>query len=188
MRADARRNRESILAAAKIAFGEHGTGTQMDDVAARAGVGVGTVYRHFPTKEALLAELVVQRFEMLIGRAREAVEEGVDDALFRFLRRTAEDMASDAAFQQVLMFAGAPWEAAAAQRAELQGLVQELIDRGKRAGLVRDDMRALDVPLLMGGVCVSMGSGLPAHADWRRHLDLVIDALRPGPPPPAPAA
>src|ERR1700710_2460976 len=72
LRADARRNREKVLTAARAVFSEHGRDAQMDDVARRASVGVGTVYRHFPTKEALIEALVVDSFERLAGLATDA--------------------------------------------------------------------------------------------------------------------
>src|SRR5260370_39915486 len=74
LRADARRNRERILQSARAAFAESGADAQIDDVARHAGVGVGTVYRPFPTKQALLAELVRQTFRLFTERAREALE------------------------------------------------------------------------------------------------------------------
>src|SRR5919197_6626891 len=74
LRADARRNRERILAAAKEVFGEKGEDAQMDDVARRAGVGVGTVYRHFPTKEALVHALTDEQFNVIAAHARETLE------------------------------------------------------------------------------------------------------------------
>ena len=74
LRADARRNHERILESARVVFAEAGPDAQIDDVARHAGVGVGTVYRHFPTKEALLAELVRQKFRLFADRAREALE------------------------------------------------------------------------------------------------------------------
>src|ERR1700732_5326852 len=73
LRADARRNRERILASARAAFAESGDVVQIDDVARHAGVGVGTVYRHFPTKQALVTELVWQTFRLFTPRAREAL-------------------------------------------------------------------------------------------------------------------
>jgi AcrR family transcriptional regulator len=74
LRADARRNREKVLAAARAEFSEHGRDAQMDEVARRAGVGVGTVYRHFPTKEALIEALMVDSFQMIAAEARAALE------------------------------------------------------------------------------------------------------------------
>src|SRR2546428_13995781 len=76
LRADARRNRERILQSARAAFAESGADAQIDDVARHAGVGVGTVYRHFPTKQALLTELVRQTFRLFTEWAREALEAG----------------------------------------------------------------------------------------------------------------
>ena len=75
LRADARRNRERILGAAKDVFAEQGADAQMDDVARKAGVGVGTVYRHFPTKEALLEALALEAFEHITTVAKEAVHD-----------------------------------------------------------------------------------------------------------------
>ena len=74
LRADARRNRERVLTAAAVVFSEHGHEAQMDDVASRAGVGVGTVYRHFPTKEALMEALAVDRFEKVLAAGQAALE------------------------------------------------------------------------------------------------------------------
>ena len=73
LRADARRNRERVIAAARVVFAEQGRDAQMDDVASRAGVGVGTVYRHFPTKEALIEALAIDRFERSSALGHEAL-------------------------------------------------------------------------------------------------------------------
>src|ERR1041384_5426357 len=74
LRADARRNREKVLQAARSVFSEHGRDAQMDDVARRAGVGVGTVYRHFPTKEALIEALMVAAFQTIADEAHRALD------------------------------------------------------------------------------------------------------------------
>src|SRR5947199_9029308 len=102
MRADARRNRERILDAALAAFAEHGSASQMEDVAARAGVGVGTLYRHFPTKEALILAVVVRRFERFADYAAEALEADGDpgEAFAGLIRRVAGDMAAEAGSQE----------------------------------------------------------------------------------------
>jgi len=111
LRADARRNRERILAAAREVFAESGAEAQIDDVARRAGVGVGTVYRHFATKEQLLAELVRQKFRLFADRAREALEQHEEPfaALIDVMRRNAETAAQDAATQHALAIANAPY-------------------------------------------------------------------------------
>src|ERR1700747_3707606 len=98
LRADARRNRERILESARAAFAESGADAQIDDVARHAVVGVGTVYRHFPTKQALLTELVRQKFRLFADRARDALaEDGEPFPLIEALmRRNAATAASDA--------------------------------------------------------------------------------------------
>jgi hypothetical protein len=99
------------------------------------------------------------------------------------LVRNAEVMAADAATQDAIMRAGAAWDAVADVIEVLQERTGALIERGKAAGLVREDTRTADIPLLMGGVCATMSRGGPAEAAgedaWRRHLELALDALRP---------
>jgi AcrR family transcriptional regulator len=180
LRADARRNRERILEGALEVFAESGAEAQMDDVASRAGVGVGTVYRHFPTKEALLAELVRQKFRLFADRAREALEQGGDpfEALTAVMRSNAETAARDVGTQHALAGAGEHiWAQAAAEQQELIELTDALIARARRAGTIRPDVRATDIGMLMCGVCSSMGFKLMGF-DWERHFELVVDMLR----------
>src|ERR1700754_5269914 len=102
LRADARRNRERVLTAARTVFAEHGREAQMDDVARRAGVGVGTVYRHFPTKEALVNALAVDLFGQLISAAREAYTlEDPWEAFTQALWAGGHLLASDRAFTEI---------------------------------------------------------------------------------------
>jgi AcrR family transcriptional regulator len=176
LRADARRNRERILDAARCACAEHGASVQMDDVAGRAGVGVGTVYRHFATKEALLDELVAEKFRTFAQHAREALEVGDPwEAFAGLLRRNAEVMAQDAGLRHALVGSGAVAQYTGEDRAELDRLGAEIIDRAQRAGVVRDDISVHDIPMLMSGLCASMGG---PRSDWRRHLELLLDGLR----------
>jgi AcrR family transcriptional regulator len=181
LRADARRNRERILDSARSVFAEYGAEAQIDDVARRAGVGVGTVYRHFPTKEALMVELVRQKFRLFADRAREALEQNGEPfaALTDVMRRNAETAASDVATQQALAGAGDHiWMQAQAEQQELITLTDELIARARRAGTIRPDVRATDIGMLMCGVCSTMSFSVPGF-DWRRHLELVTEMLRP---------
>jgi AcrR family transcriptional regulator len=180
LRADARRNRERILESARAVFAQYGADAQIDDVARQAGVGVGTVYRHFPTKEALLVELLREKFRLFTVRGHEALER--DDAPFAvledLLRRNAETAASDAAVQHALAGSGEHiWAQAAAEQERLAAVTDELIARARQAGSIRQDVDANDIAMLMCGLCSTM-SGKPGF-DWRRHLDLIIDALRP---------
>ncbi len=186
LRADARRNRERILASARAVFADAGAEAQIDDVARHAGVGVGTVYRHFPHKEALMVELVREQFRLFATRAREALDEVEDDgqafpALADVMRRNAETTANDAAVRYALAGAGEHiWDQARAEQNDLLSVTELLLTRARRAGDVRPDARAADIGMLMCGVCATMGSDRPEF-DWHRHLELVFDALRPAP-------
>ena len=180
LRADARRNRERILQSARAAFAESGADAQIDDVARHAGVGVGTVYRHFPTKQALLTELVRQTFRLFTEWAREALEAGGEPfALIEgLLRRIAETAAGDVGVQYALTSsaAQAARSEAQAEQDELIAVIAELIERARRAGTIRPGIEATDIAMLICGVVSAMGPR-PGF-DWRRHLDLVIDTLR----------
>jgi AcrR family transcriptional regulator len=182
LRADARRNRERILAAAKEVFAEQGEEAQMDDVARRAGVGVGTVYRHFPSKEILLGELVREKFETFTERAREALEKpDAWEAFANLLRDNAALMAENVAIQDVLSRTGAAWEYAEPTRLKLEEVTDELIQRAKREGKMRKDFKVQELGMLMSGLCASMGSAYPVQSDWRRHLEILLDGLRASP-------
>jgi AcrR family transcriptional regulator len=173
IRADARRNRERILEAARAAVAEHGRRVQVDDVARGAGVGVGTVYRHFPTKEALIDALVAEKFRVTIENLRAALDiEDPWEAFAAGLRRNAEVMAKDAGLRDALSRLGPDVMEAAEGRAELG---RRLLERAQAAGEVRADATVQDVSMLMAGLSASM-----AHPglDWRRHLELLLDGLR----------
>jgi AcrR family transcriptional regulator len=180
LRADARRNRERILESAREVFSESGSEAQIDDVARRAGVGVGTVYRHFPTKEALLVELVRQKFRRLADRTREALEHTGEpfEVIADLMRANATELQRDAVMQQTL--AGLDeqiWAHARTEQQELVDLTGELIDRAKRAGTIRADATSWDIAMLMCGLCATMTHSAPGF-DWPRYLELAIDSLR----------
>ena len=181
LRADARRNRERILESARAAFAESGDEVQIDDVAHHAGVGVGTVYRHFPTKQALVAELVRQTFRLFTERAREALEADTEPfALIEgLMRRIAETAAGDAGVQYALAtIEGPAWTESEAEQDELLAVIAQMVERARRAGTICPDIEAIDIGMLMCGVCSTMDAR--PDFDWRRHLDLVIDVLRAG--------
>lgn len=179
-RADARRNRERIIAAARSVFASSGPEAQIDDVAREAGVGVGTVYRHFPTKEALMVELVRQKLRLCADNARVALTRQGDpfEVLTDLMHTNAQAAADDATMAQTLSGASARiWDQALDEQQQLLCATAELIARAQRAGSLRADIDADDVGMLMCAVCSTM-----AHAsrrfDWRRHLELTVEMLR----------
>ena len=182
-RADARRNRERILVAARELFAQEDPEVQIDDVARRAGVGVGTVYRHFPDKEALMGELVRERFALFNERLRAALDGPEDvtpfDALTDTMRANAASLAEDAATRFAFLSGGERvFEHAAAEREEYIVLAEELVERAHAAGQLRGEFNAEDIPMVMCGVCASIDKRA-AGWDWKRHLELIIHGMRP---------
>jgi AcrR family transcriptional regulator len=179
LRADARRNREKVLAAARAVFSENGRDAQMDDVARRAGVGVGTVYRHFPTKEALIEALMVDSFQAIAAQAEIALEiEDPWEALTSVLWCGAEIMAGDRALSEVFASIPGAIESAAPTVEGLQDSVARIIDRAKAAGVLREDVVLDDIPMIMCGIGAATKKEHRCAAPWRRHLMIVLDGLR----------
>jgi AcrR family transcriptional regulator len=179
LRADAIRNRAKVLEAARAAFAQHGAEAQMEDVARRAGVGVGTVYRHFPTKEALAEALIEERFDNTIAFVRGLVDERDDPwrAIERCFEYCAGTLERDRAWAAVpVAMAGGAMGPREHQLRELLALEEQLIERARAAGVVREDLTAEDMPALFCGVASVVQAG---GRNWRRYLDLLLDGLRP---------
>jgi AcrR family transcriptional regulator len=181
VRADARRNRMRILDAARELFGHERPEVQMDDVARLAGVGVGTVYRHFRDKHALMGALVCERFSEFNERLREAVDAEASEpfeALCEVLRTNAASLSEDAATRYALMSGGERAFAYAMEEAEeFMRLSEILVGRARAAGSLRADFDAEEIPMIMCGVCSTMDPGKPDW-DWRRYLELILDGMR----------
>jgi AcrR family transcriptional regulator len=181
IRADARRNRERVLEAARECFGRDGVNAQIDDVAAAAGVGVGTVYRHFATKDVLLEALADDYFAAQNALARKALEAGDPWTGFRdYMRSAVELLAENRALAQVMSDRPEVMgEAAHAADRELGffGTLDALIDRAKGAGALRADFELEDIPAVvcsLGSLQITKG----AYANWRRLLEIILDGLR----------
>jgi len=179
LRADARRNREKILAAARAVFAEQGVDAQMDDVARQADVGVGTVYRHFPTKEALLNALTDELFAVIAVHTRTLLTlEDPWEAFTRALWFGAEKTAGDRAFTEI-MAAQQKWPARTCPgKEDLLITVGALMERCKAAGTMRQDAMVEDIGLLMCGVGSASQMEHPVPDAWRRHLAIMLDGLR----------
>jgi AcrR family transcriptional regulator len=175
LRADARRNRERILKAARAVFGDHGMDAQIDDVAKRAKVGVGTVYRHFPTKEVLLDALVRERFEEIAGYAEEALQrEDAWEGFCELIWRAAERNAVDRAFCDIVAFTD---QSRIVEETGLAEFTEVLMDRAKAQGKLRADATQMDIPIMMSG-CGSVMRIHPSPEIWRRYLTIMLDGLR----------
>jgi AcrR family transcriptional regulator len=176
LRADARRNRERIVAAARAVFTRQGGDAQIDDIARAARVGVGTVYRHFPHKEALLGELLVEHFRLMADNAERALEiEDPWEAFAWLLRTNAQFCAGEVGVQQALVRGPEAWEFAAPELDRLRETATRLIVRAQRAGVMRPDFSVDDIPMLMAGLTTTMTA--PGY-DWRRHLEIILAGIR----------
>jgi AcrR family transcriptional regulator len=178
LRADARRNREAVVAAAKKLFADQGLDAQMPDVAKAAKVGVGTVYRHFPTKDDLIAALAAERFERLADKARESLEtEDPWKGLCDFIRFSAQIQADDSGLCDVM---GSRPEVmgASAEAVGLDKLCDQLVKRAQRSGDLRRDIEWEEIPMIacaLGGITKAHG---PGAGRWPRLVAIVLDGLR----------
>jgi AcrR family transcriptional regulator len=177
LRADARRNRERVFAAARATFADDGLEAQVDDVARRAGVGVGTVYRHFPTKEALVEAVALGGYEEICAIARESLE--LDDpwvAFSEFMWRGARLHRNDRAQCEINSTRPDVIRRVAGDKRELLALVARLIERGQEAGVLRADLSADDMPMIW---CSLGAAQQRSDGDqWERYLAVVLDGLR----------
>ena len=179
LRADARRNREKVLIAARAVFADEGRDAQMDDVARRAGVGVGTVYRHFPTKEALIEALIAESFQAIADQAELSLEiEDPWEAFSTLLWRGAETMAGDRALSEVFAAMPASMEQRMPARDGLNESVGKVIERAQSAGVLRPDLLIDDIPMIMCGIGSATKKEHRCSDSWRRHLSIVLDGMR----------
>lgn len=179
LRADAERNRRRLLEAAESMFREQGLEVSVGEIATRAGVGRGTLFRNFPTKEQLIAAIVVERMGEASesGRARFGAADPAE-ALFDFLGEIAGRQQLDRCMFEAVADTFLANDDIRAAYAEVLGTLDELLKRGQSAGAVRADIGALDVMLLVKGVC--QASSAFASIDpgiGERHLDLIRAAL-----------
>lgn len=179
-RADARRNRGAILAAADELFRSRGETVSIHEIANSAGVAIGTVYRHFPSKHAMLAALVS---ELLDGAAqRVQALPSVDGDAFEQLAKALEIGAVEVASHplcQAIMDKNSPtgaWALARPARDEFDQAVRPLVEAAHAEGTLRDDVEAADVGGLMAAVCSVVDAGRPR--DWRIFLDITVRGLR----------
>lgn len=151
MRADAARNREKVLEAARELFAAQGFEVPLDEIAARAGVGPGTVYRHFPTKQALFQAVTEARVTAMIESASQPAQDA-REALFAFLGRMADEAAVKRDMSDAITVSPE-------LRKGLHAALGELLDNAQKAGQVRTDVTATDLVILMKGMLQSLHEG-----------------------------
>jgi AcrR family transcriptional regulator len=181
LRADAERNRQRLLAAAKDLFRTRGLDVTLDDIARHAGVGTGTAYRRFPNKDALIDALMVDRIGELARIARECLEEPDPWAgLAGYFERALALQAADRGLKDVLFSSGRGRERSNHARRAIAPVVTKLVRRAVEAGAVRGDISTSDVPLINFMLNTIVDFGRDVEPDlYKRYLAIVLDGLRP---------
>jgi len=174
-RADARRNYDKLVAAARATFAEAGTSAPLEDIAQRAGVGIGTLYRHFPTRQALLEAVYVDEVEAMARAADDLSELPPWEALSQWLHQYVGFAATKKALNEALLEAAPDSNVLGACRAALAAAGTSLVERAQQAGVVRADTSFTDVGRLVAGIAMVPTTD-PEQKE--RLLDLALDGLR----------
>jgi len=175
MRADARRNYEKLVAAARDVFTELGGSAPLEDVAERAGVGIGTLYRHFPTRQALLEAVYAGEVGALARSAEELATLPPWDALGQWLRRYAGFAATKRALMEALLEAAPDSDVLLTCRTTILDAGTPLVERAQEAGVLRADTDFMDIIRMVGGVSVVATTDAEQK---ERMLQVVLDGLR----------
>ena len=182
MRADARRNYERLLKVAAEAFAEHGENASLDDIAKRAGVGSGTLYRHFPTRQALLEAAYVDRFEALGVRADELAKElppgeALTEWLYELCVATIQVRGLKPLLGSAVRDGGSV--ARTACGTSVQGAATRLVEAAQTEGALRVDVEPVEVLRLAHGVATASELAQGQGREIRRYLSLLTEGLRP---------
>jgi AcrR family transcriptional regulator len=180
VRADARRNRARLLQVAAEVFATGGVNVPLDEIARRAGVGPGTLYRHFPTKELLFEAVVHDRLQLLVDAARELrTAEDAEAALFEFVDRLVAEGSPKKDLVDALVGAGVDVRARlATTAADLRAELDHLLARAQRRRQVRADVTAADLMALLSGLLLGRHARPDDKADVQRMLAVLRDGLR----------
>ncbi|WP_040584799.1 TetR/AcrR family transcriptional regulator [Segniliparus rugosus] len=176
LRADAVQNRARLLDVAYATFAELGFGAPVDEIARRAGVGAGTVYRHFPTKEQLFLAVVAVRVDQVLGRAEELLRTAPpEEAFFTFFTETVDCGATDQGFADALESSGIELPEV---EERFQEVVRVLFAQAQQAGTLREDLVPEDVKFLMKG-CFAAQRYLVDRSRGSFLMSVVLDGMRP---------
>ena len=181
LRRDAARNRDKIVAAAREAFADHGVDVGVDVIATQAGVGVGTLYRRFPTKESLIDAIIDELFDQVSGLAHDCLDAQPPEAGFAAYLRGVGQLQVDhvGCLSRLWTHTGH-----AEARKELESTVRKLLHRAQDADLVRRDVVYQDISVILWSLRGVIETTAPvAPHQWRRYLDLVLAGLRPSDQP-----
>jgi len=182
LRVDAARNRARILQAAGEVFAERGLDVTLDDIAAHAGLGVGTVYRRFPDREALVEAFFADHMQAKAARMREALAvppEQAWDAFLELFQEFGEHIAKDRGMRQVMLSSAYGHTAIAACKDEMRVISEELVERAKATGRLRPDFEATDMPVIMLMIGSIADFASPVAPDlWRRYFEMMVDGVR----------
>src|SRR6266700_3205495 len=183
LRADAARNREAVVSAAREVFAEVGLGAPLEEIARRAGVGIGTVYRRFPSREQLISAALIDKITAYAVAAERALAEPDPWAGFTgFVRRICAMQAGDQGLADLLLITLAPSEQLEAIREQANRNLITLIDRAKAAGRLRTDMVGEDLLLMfIGNTAIAAAAREDAPQALPRFVALMLDALQPQP-------
>ena len=180
LRADARRNRDALIAAATQAFTTRGVDSSLEEIAAQAGVGIGTLYRHFATRDALIEAVYRSALDRLCDGVRERLDQGrPDEVLADWMQRMVDHVATKKGMAQALKAASTAdtSELFAYAHQRLRDTLQLMLDAGAEAGTVRADIAPADLLRAISGICL-----VTDQPDWRaqagRLVDLLMDGLR----------
>jgi AcrR family transcriptional regulator len=179
LRSDAERNRQRILAAAATVFAERGLAASLDDIATAAGVGVGTVYRRFPDKDALIDALFEEKIAKILALAHEGLEQPDPwDGLSGFMRGVCRLQAEDQGLKEALLQVDRG-KKLAVTRNTIAPVAGELLKRAQDAGVVRADLDTHDIPIMhfsVGFVADRTREDSPRY--WERVLTIFLDGIR----------
>lgn len=180
MRADARRNYERLLAEAKSTFAEQGADASLEEVARRAGVGIGTLYRHFPTREALLEALLRDRFDALCRQAQELLTaDPPDEAMVTWLRALLEHAGTYRGLTAAMLSTlNDPESELYASCHAMRDAAAKLFERARRAGLVRPEVSGEDLFLLAHAAAWAGEQVQDDHGAVERLLALIMAGVR----------
>jgi len=178
-RADARRNRDTIVAAARAAFAAADDSVPLEGIARDAGVGIGTLYRHFPTREALVEAVYAAELDDVTGSAPSLLAKLPPDAALRaWMDRYAEFSARKRGMMGTLRAGWSAGRITPRTRERINAAITAILDAGTQSGAFRDDVEADDITSMLLGVFLSTAQSGPTDQTWRL-LDLLVDAIRP---------